>query len=80
MKEIQMTRAALLILTALIVGNAGIYQAYAQAGNTTGQKSEKSDKKKSTEKKNTAKQSGTQANGGQSAPMSGFRPDPVSNY
>jgi hypothetical protein len=75
-----MTRTALLILTALIVGGAGIHQAYAQSGNTTGHKSAKSDKQKSTEKKNAAKQSDTQNNSGQSAPMSGYRPDTVSNY
>jgi F0F1-type ATP synthase membrane subunit c/vacuolar-type H+-ATPase subunit K len=81
MKEIQMARTGLLILAALIVGGAGIHQAYAQSGNTTGQKSEKADKQKSTEKKTTTKQSGSQTSGGQSAaPMSGYRPDPQSNY
>lgn len=74
-----MKRIGLLVAAALIAG-AGLQQAYAQSGNTPAQKSEKAEKKKSTEKKDAAKQTGTQGNNAQTAPMSGYRPDPVINY
>lgn len=67
-----------LVLAALLVGGLTINQALAQASNTAAQQADA--KKKSTEKKDAAKQTETQTNSGKSAPMSGFRPDPVTNY
>ena len=73
-----MGRIGLLVATALIAGGVGTQPVYAQSG-TGSQKSEKADKQKSTEKKNAAKQSGTQTQPSP-APMSGYRPDSLSNY
>ena len=67
-----------LVLAALLVGGLTINQTHAQASNTPAQQADA--KKKSTEKKDAAKQAETQTNSGKSAPMSGFRPDPQSNY
>ncbi|HVV80107.1 MAG TPA: hypothetical protein VHD59_10910 [Pseudolabrys sp.] len=74
-----MGRLGLLVAAALIAGGFSLQQAYAQSDNAA-QKTEKADKKKSTEKKTTTQQTNTQTNSSGSAPMSGFRPDPVSNY
>jgi hypothetical protein len=80
-----MGRIALIAAAALFAGGIGMHPAYPQSGTAPkadkAEKAEKADKQKSTEKKNTAKQNGTQQTGStQSAPMSGFRPDPQTNY
>jgi hypothetical protein len=78
MKEMQMTRTGFLILAALIGGSvAGMHQVSAQTDNTAKHKTEK---QKPTEKKETKKPAAAQTDSGKSAPMSGFRPDPQSNY
>jgi hypothetical protein len=69
--------AALVAASALFAAGFGVNQGHAQSGKA---QTEKADKQKSTEKKNTAKQGTTQTTNGQPAPMSGFRPDPQTNY
>ena len=71
--------AVLIAASALFAAGFGVNQGHAQSGNAPA-KTEKADKQKSTEKKNTAKQGATQTTNGQPAPMSGFRPDPQTNY
>jgi len=68
----------ILAVATLLVSGVGAHQTYAQADKTAEQA--KADKQKSTEKKNAAKKTETQADSGKSAPMSGFRPDPQTNY
>jgi hypothetical protein len=71
-----MGRIAFFLAAALIVSGAGMHQASAQTDSTAKQKAEK----QKTEKKETKKPAAAQSDSGQSAPMSGFRPDPQSNY
>jgi hypothetical protein len=68
---------ALVAAAALFTGGI-TSQVHAQATSTPAQQADA--KKKSTEKKDAAKQAETQTNSGKSAPMSGFRPDPQTNY
>jgi hypothetical protein len=68
----------LVAAAALFAGNIGINQAHAQTSNTSAQQTDA--KKKSTEKKDAAKQAEKRTNSEKPAPMSGFRPDPQSNY
>jgi hypothetical protein len=67
----------LVAAAALLCGSIGTQQVLAQTGTTTTQQTDA--KKKAAEKK-AAKQAETQTNSGTSAPMSGFRPDPQTNY
>jgi hypothetical protein len=71
-----MGRIAFLLAAMLLMNGACLHQASAQTDSTTKHKTEK---QKSTEKKE-AKKPAPQTDSGQSAPMSGFRPDPQSNY
>jgi hypothetical protein len=71
-----MGRIAFLLAATLLMTGAGMHQASAQTDSTT---KHKTAKQKSTEKKET-KNPAAQTDSGQSAPMSGFRPDPQSNY
>ena len=72
-----MGRIAFLLAAALLVSGVSNHQASAQTDSTAKQKAEK---QKSTEKKDAKKPAAAQTESGQSAPMSGFRPDPQSNY
>lgn len=70
--------AVVVAASALLAAAFGVNQGRAQSGNAPA-KTEKADKQKSTEKKNAAKQGAAQTTN-QPAPMSGFRPDPQTNY
>jgi hypothetical protein len=61
----------------LIGGTIGFDQANAQVSNPPAQQADA--KQKAAEKK-AAKQTETKTDSGKSAPMSGFRPDPQTNY
>jgi hypothetical protein len=75
-----MGRIAVLLSVLLIASGVRVHHADARSGNTQEQKAGKTNKKKSTEKKNTGKQTGAQTDTGQAVPMSGYRPDPQTNY
>jgi hypothetical protein len=78
MKSSTWRRIGLVAAAALLAGGIGINPVHAQTSTTSAQQADP--KKKSTEKKDAAKQAETQTGSGKSAPMSGFRPDPQSNY
>lgn len=67
----------LVAAAALLCGSIGTKQVLAQTSDTSAQQSDA--KKKQAEKK-AAKQTETKTDSGKSAPMSGFRPDPQTNY
>jgi hypothetical protein len=67
----------LAVAVALFASGGGIDRLQAQTSTTTAQQSDA--KQKAAEKK-AAKQTETKTDAGKSAPMSGFRPDPQSNY
>jgi hypothetical protein len=75
-----MGRIAVLLSVLLIASGFHVHHADAQSGNTSEQKAGKANKKKSAEKKGAGKQTGAQSNTGQAVPMSGYRPDPQTNY
>lgn len=70
-------RIGLVAAAALLCGSIATKQAHAQTSDTSAQQSDA--KKKAAEKK-AAKQAETKTDSGKSAPMSGFRPDPQTNY
>ena len=74
-----MGRIGLLVAAALIASGFGVHQVYAQSDNTSAQKAEKAEKKKAAAEKKNAAQNGAQTVPGP-APMSGYRPDSLSNY
>ena len=66
----------LVAVAALLCGTIGTKQVHAQ----TTTSAQQSDAKQKAAEKKAAKQAETKANSGKSAPMSGFRPDPQTNY
>jgi hypothetical protein len=68
----------LVAVALMFAAGPGARVASAQDSSKSGQRTEKTDKQKSTEKK--SKQTQTTQGSNAAAPMSGFRPDPQTNY
>ena len=73
------TGIALASAVTLFAGGAAIDRVQAQASNPPAQQSD-AKQKAAADKKNAAKQTEAQTGSGKAAPMSGFRPDPQTNY